>query len=78
MNALKEDRKVSSKQFAEAYNSLQRGVYANVRRDLIKELGWSQSTLYMRLSGARYIKEEEKTIIRTIFARYGIDVFTVT
>ena len=61
--------------FKAAYNDLPRGVYLNVNRELRKQLKWSQSLLYMRLSGARKIKEAEIPIIKMIFAKYEIDVF---
>jgi|WetSurSiteA1Bulk_404760.scaffolds.fasta_scaffold11317_3 hypothetical protein len=61
--------------FKAAYNNLPRGIYLDVNRELREQLKWSQSLLYMRLSGARTIKDAEVPIIRMIFEKHGINVF---
>ena len=70
-----EIRKQRTDTFREAYNKIPRGIYLDVKDKLLSELGWSQSLLYMRLSGARSVQASELPVIRIIFARYGIDVF---
>jgi hypothetical protein len=72
----KQIRKQNTDAFREAYNKLPRGVYLDVRNQLIRDLGWSQSLLYMRLSGAKGILEPELPVVRELFKKYGIEVFT--
>ena len=73
---LNQIRKQYCDAFREAYNKLPRGVYLDVRNQLMKDLGWSQSLLYMRLSGAKGILDPEVPVIKEIFTKYGIEVFT--
>ena len=70
-----EKRKQQADAFRDAYNKIPRGIYLDVKDELLREFGWSQSLLYMRLSGERKIKETEIPIIKMIFAKYEIDVF---
>lgn len=62
--------------FKKAYDELPRGIYLKVNKELRAELGWSQSLLYMRLSGTRAVQEYEEPVIKNIFAKHGINVFT--
>jgi hypothetical protein len=72
---MENEKKKYNALFKAAYNNLPRGIYLEVNKELRKQLEWSQSLLYMRLSGARTIKESEIPVIRMIFAKHGIDVF---
>lgn len=67
--------KTYSEELREMYKSLPVKHYLQVRAELMDSCGWSYNTFYARLNGRGPIKALEVPIIRSVFAKYGYDIY---
>jgi hypothetical protein len=78
-NLVKKDKRgarVNYAGFEAAYANLPYKHLRNVRRELQKRLQWCPSTFHNKKRGDSPLRENEITIIKEIFERFGIDAWT--
>jgi len=69
----KAPRAIGYRGFAEAWVSLARKDMIPLRRELMDQLGWSLRTFEYRKNGLIQLRENEVSVVESVFAAYGID-----
>jgi len=64
-----------NREFNESYHNLPYEIVFQVKDDLLKDTGWSISTLYSRLCGRRALRHIEIPVIKRVFEKYGVEIF---
>lgn len=65
-----------SRELKEAYDNLPYKLHLQAKKDLMEATYWSESLFYNRIQGRRIIKEIEIPVIRRVFEKYGVELFT--
>lgn len=64
--------------FSNAYEALPCNMQEQVRKEIREANGWADSTFKSKKNGNRNLSDEETEILKTIFAKYGVDYISGT